>query len=165
MQRFYITVSMIGKAMVLEVVPDPLVRIQFRSIRREVLDRQSRMPLYEFFHEFTSVSLTSIPDQNHRAANMLKELAHKGRNVVSINAMIRKETKKEIQSVTLGGDADCRDRGDFSSPTSDMLQRGGLSAWCPGSTDNRKQREPAFVGKYDVCVRSTSFFLSEPNPV
>jgi len=137
--------------------PDAFVRIEFRRIRREVLDMETGMPTLEFRQRFSVVSCRIVEDGDHWTPQVSKKIAeehaHLLANVVEVKLV------EKAQMLALRTDRDSRDDGDFV-PSVVMPMHRGVAPRCPGLDHIRDQQEPGFVGKDDVGTQPRSVFFT-----
>jgi len=137
--------------------PDAFVRIEFRRIRREVLDMETGMPTLEFRQRFSVVSCRIVEDGDHWTPQVSKKIAeehaHLLANVVEVKLV------EKAQMLALRTDRDSRDDGDFV-PSVVMPMHRGVAPRCPGLAHIRDQQELGFVGKDDVGTQPRSVFFT-----
>jgi hypothetical protein len=64
----------------------------------------------------------------------------------------------EAEALAARADRDSGNRGDVLAPIPMMDER-GLAPRRPRSADGRRQLEAGFIGKHEVCVQASRFFL------
>lgn len=151
--------GLVGKAMILEVAPHILHRIDFRRIRREpfvapVLHGTNRLLGLEGF-----VRTQSIPHQHNRSANMAMQLTQKPDDRRRIEILIRMETKPKREASAIGRNAHGRDGRNLAMGTGSGPHKRRLTTGSPGSANERRHEESAFVDENQPGFQSRGFFL------
>ena len=105
-----------------------------------------------------SVDAGVVPDDNHVATKVAKEMCEKAADFVVTDVL---GMNPEIQShaSSLRRDADSRDDGEAIMPVAVTNNR-RLTARCPGFAEGRNQKEARLVGEDDVGTQPRSVFFT-----
>lgn len=137
----------------LEVTPEPFVWVEFGSIRREVLDKESTAMLpEEIANESGAMGVEVIPDENDGAADVPQEVAQEDKHLGRGDNAGSDEDKEP------GVGAYPRNGGELR-PGIPMHEDGGLAARRPGAYPGRHQPERRFIGKDQRGAELLDFFL------
>lgn len=151
--------SVVRQGVELHMAPDRFDRVEFRRVSREILAVQPRMAPKEAFHRRGFVDVEIVPDEDDVSTEMAEEVPQEEDHPFGVDIQIGGQGKVKSDPVTPGRDRDdCDDR--YLLPVaSSLVEDWRLSARCPGSTDQRRQKQPAFVEENEVGVQPPGVFF------
>jgi hypothetical protein len=155
----YISWDTVGKRS-FEIRPDEFVRIEFWSIGWKKMDMQSWMFREKTTHRACSVNQTSVPKQDHVAAQVPKEDREKLDHLPLSDVLLGMETCVEGEMPMLWRDRKCRDRRDFC-PGACRPEKGSSSLRGPGTGNDWNKEEAALIKERQMGSKSCGFFLCE----
>jgi len=161
-QVFHVVGNKVGQLAVFAVVPDLLVRIQFRRIGRKPLHIN---PIAKSGLQTPHPAAMDHPPVNHKndsCREMLQQISHKRLKIVGTNIVV---FNRKIQPQTAAFRRAGYGRNHRQPiPAIPTAQNGRLPFGSPCPPDGRLEHKPAFVQKNDGFTRSAGFFLYAANP-
>src|ERR1700730_2780199 len=142
----------VGQRVVFPIAPDVLDRIEFRSVGRQVVQRQAA-PLAgdKLSDQPTAMSVGAIPDYQQSARQMPQQVAEEVHDLGSTNGSLV-EPKIEVPASDAG-------RGREHFPVKVILQHRSLSARGPSAHPMGPLAQPALVDEDDGAPLAERFFL------
>jgi hypothetical protein len=142
--------------------PDVLGRIEFRRVRREVMDIEPRMIGQERADLTSAMDRAAIPQQGDGAAQVTEEVPEEGVDV---------ETRK-IPGTTAEVEGHAAPLGRDGQPATDreaivavaVAHARRLTFGRPGPADVGDEQEPAFIDEEEMGATSSGVFLSAAMP-
>lgn len=139
--------------------PHTLVRVQFGSVRGEVLQMQARHPLEERAHEGAAVDVGAIKQHDHGAAKMTKQVAQERHDVGRVEVLVQLAAEVEPAPTPVGAEREGgKDRD--AVVLLPVAQQRGLAAWSPGAPHARRQLESRFVQEDEVGAQPRGVFFT-----
>ena len=80
---------MIGHAVILEVAPHILDRIEFGCVGRQPFDRESRVDRPPILELFAAMGVESIPHENDVSSKMAEQIVQEGNDLGRADVLIR----------------------------------------------------------------------------
>ena len=140
-----------------QVGPDMLRRIELRRIGREPLGLDARMRDQVGLHQPAPVDRTVVPQQDHRAPQMLQQRAEEGADLHAGEVPVV-ATEVESQVPTFGRDGKRRERRE-AIPLEPVLEDRRVALRPPGAGDGGDEQEAALVEEDQGGAESISLFL------
>jgi hypothetical protein len=130
----------------LGVIPNPLVRVELRSVRRQPMGPKLWVERKEVPNQSrVVVDVDSVPDDVHGAPELAAQEAKELDDVLRPDVpVVLEEVKVQAQPLALGTDRDGADGGDPIMATPALLD-GSLSARGERSPDQRCEHEARFI--------------------
>jgi len=152
----------VGQA-ALEMVPDALVGVQFRSVGGESDQVQASGARQQLLDGFATVDRAVVQQDEQMAGNLLKQMAQERRDLFSLDVVL---VELAVQSTVAPprADRDTRDGRDTVVPV-DVANDGGLSDDSPRPADRGDQEEAGFVDKDDVGCQPRGVFFTAGHTV
>ena len=151
--------GIVGEGIGLQPRPQVLDGVEFRSVRRQVL-QVSRAGQNAFVDELALVGLEAIPDEHDGRAQLALQMLEEVHRIFGIDVGIGVQPKIQRQAVALGRDADGCDRGDFLVAAPALAHKRCLSAQAPGAAHQRGHEHAGFVDKDDRGAQSRGVFFT-----
>jgi len=140
----------------LPVTPDVLDRVQFRCVRRKIGSGNPALQTGNvILHQSAAVSWQTIPDDQQRLVQVTHEGLKKVHDLFLLDGPCI-DSKVEVPQCETGSDRQ-------TLPIKVVLQDGGLSARCPGTTTMRSLTQSAFVDEDEDTPLPARFFFSAGN--
>lgn len=138
--------------------PDLLVRIELRGIGRKGFETKPGNPATEIVHGREAMELQSVPQHDHRTAQVAKEVGEEGENfdqadVVMVPLVVEPEALAE------GADRDPRDDRD-AIVALPMPEQRRLATRRPGPQHGRREHEARFVYEDEVGSQPDGVFFT-----
>lgn len=146
----------------LEIVPDELIGVEFRGIAGEKVRLQTRVPAQELFDRTAFMNRTSIPEQDHGAAQVLEQLPEEPGRFRRFDVLVAIESGVEADAPLAWRNADGRD-GRYLGPASGATQARSLPPGCPSPNDVGDEQEAALIEEYQMGPKFFGFFLYGAN--
>jgi hypothetical protein len=142
----------------LKMVPDSLIRIQLRGVRRERHEVKSRRPAQEFPHWLASMGIEIIQENDQVTANLAQKMAEEYRDFFPPDVVLIK-IAVERASITLMTDSNPRNGRDavMAIPMTDDRR---LTHRAPCLSDRGNQQEARFVEENDVGRQPRGVFFT-----
>jgi hypothetical protein len=142
----------------LKMVPDSLIRIQLRGVRRERHEVKSRRPAQEFPHWLASMGIEIIQENDQVTANLAQKMAEEYRDFFPPDVVLIK-IAVERASITLMTDSNPRNGRDAVMAIPMMDDR-RLTHRAPCLSDRGNQQEARFVEENDVGRQPRGVFFT-----
>lgn len=142
----------------LEMVPNSLVRIQLRSMRREGQEMKSPRAAQEFPHRFAPMGIAVIQKDDQVAADLTQKMAEERRHFFPLDVILIKMTveRAPIALMTDSNPGDGRDA--VMAITMTDSRRPPDRA--PGLPDRGNQQEARFVDENDMGRQPRGVFFT-----
>jgi hypothetical protein len=138
---------------VLQVAPDPLVRIQLGTVARESVDLETGMGLEELVHHPRAVAGSIVPEHHDRSSPYVaKEVVEERHHLRASDRLL---VDSEVEATRRGHPTDRREL----RPSSLMKQYRGLPYRRPGLGGVRDQREATLVREDHYGSSASGFFF------
>ncbi len=147
----------VGQWIAVEVAPQVLDRVEFRSIGRKVF-KMSGVWRDAFIDQRTVVRLEAIPDEDDRRAQVVLQVFEKIHHALSVGVGIGKQAKVKRHAIACGGDAQGGDCRDLLMTSCALPEYRGVPAQAPRAAHERGHQEPRFVEKDQRGVQAGSVF-------
>lgn len=147
----------IGEVLLCQL-PDPLVGIELRRIRREALQMEALGAGTELPHEQTTMKTHPVPKHEDVAAEVPEQLAQEV-PCLQLPDILGVELKVEVQAAPGGRHRDSRDRRD-TVPSIAVMNGRCLADGRPGGGDGRCQLESRFVDEDEVGTQPLGVFFT-----
>lgn len=148
--------SPIGQCVV-HLVPDALIRVEFRCVRRESLEVDSREATTELANGFALVGFSIVPYHDDMPAQMTKQVAEELADLGLLNILAVKLAIQPKPSAR-GADGHGGNSRDLVVLVR-VVDDGSLAARPPGTADRRDQEIPGFVNKGDMGTQPRRVFF------
>lgn len=142
----------------LQMVPDPFIRIQLRSIARELKGSNDRVVFEPLLDRRSSMRHATIPEQNETFRQMPFEMLQKLNDLRPTDVLLRMKSHVKRNPFALQRYANRRNRG-YLRPTPSTRQDGRLPTRCPGSSYRRDQEKATLIEEYQRDATPSSVFL------
>ena len=141
--------------------PDKLIRVEFRSIGRERIDVEARMPLDKDTDEGTAMDRAAIPQQDHVTSQVSEQVPEKAddlhaRDIGSVKPRVEPKPAPARRNSEAG---DGRD----AEPLIPMPELGSLSPGSPRVMHVGNEQEPTFVEENQMGFPLKGVFLYGAN--
>lgn len=158
-ERIDIEERPIGQRIHLQIAPEILHRVEFRSVGwKEVIIERWRVS-DEGLNLLGAMGQQPIPHQNNWAVQLSDEMTKKLYHQTRIDIHIRMQTEIEMDAIPTGGDAESSNGRNFLVRSSALVQHGGLPSWMPTAANQRSHQQATFVKEHKVCSQPAGFFL------
>jgi hypothetical protein len=139
------------------LIPDALIRVEFRSVGREAFQAQPRETTTEFADGFAFMGFAIVPYHDHRAAQMTQYVAQEFTHFGLLDVLAM---QAEVQADTSAMRAD-RQGGDGGNLVVFVAVAGQRrpTARAPGAPNGRNQEEAGFVDESEVGAQPRGFFF------
>jgi hypothetical protein len=144
--------------MVLEMVPDSFVGVQFRSVRGERHEVKTARASEEFLHRIAAMDGAVVQQHDQMPTDLTQEMAQEDDHLCALNVVLVEQAVQRAMEAPRA-DGDPGDRGD-SVVAIPMMHDGGLSDRTPRFAHGRDQEEPRFVDKQDVGRQPCGVFFT-----
>ncbi len=148
----------VGEPPVFEIIPDLLLRLQFRRVRRQADHVPVAMGGEVTMHLAMPVRIPAVPEQHEGSAEMASEVPEKFEDVRAADVLAGMERQVE-------GDAPAARRHDERADRRGLLvgagpdgQERGLPPERPGAAEQRGHQKPRFVQADQARAESSQFF-------
>lgn len=138
--------------------PHPLVRVEFWSVGREVLEVQARVAPQQLDQRTTLVGLGAIQDGDDRPAKVAQEMAEEERHA-GLTDVLKRELVVQAKTLTLRTDRDRRDDRNPIVPLTVAVD-GRLTSRRPSPQHGGNQEETRFVRKDEVGTQPCGVFFT-----
>ena len=145
---------------ILEMVPDLLLRLQLRRIRRQPDHVPVAMRGKVAAHVPMPVRIPIVPEQHERSAEMASEMPEKVEDVWAADVLARIERQVQGDAPAARRYDERAERGDLLMRTGPYRQHGSDSAQRPCAPEERRHQKPRFVQADQARVESGQFFLA-----
>lgn len=102
-----------------ELIPDKLIRINLRSVSGEPVNMETGVFRQEFLDHPSLVGSTIVPEQDHRFAQMPRQVFEKPGHLGRADVFLLVELGIKCNLSSFRGDRECRDSRDFSPASGD----------------------------------------------
>jgi len=150
----------VGEPPILEMVPDLLLRLQLRRVRRQPDHMPVAMGREVVTHLPVSVRLPAVPEQHKGPAEMSPEMPEELKDVRAADVLAGMEGQVQGDASAARRHDECADRGDFLVRACPNGQRGSNPAKRPGAAEQRGHQKPRFVQANQARAESGQFFLA-----
>ncbi len=151
-------VSLTIREALLGQLPDSLVGVELRRIRREALQVEPRGASAKLTYELPSMGISAVP-QDDDVPRELPEQPSKKVPGLELSNVFRVELKVKVEALAAGRNRDSRDHGDPVASI-EVMNRGRLAHGRPGAGDRRGQLEAGFVGEDEVGTQPPGVFFT-----
>lgn len=137
--------------------PNEFIRVEFRSIGWKPIDVEPLMPFDKGLHFSPPVNGATIPEEEDKAAKMLKHIPEKEPNLRP-GDVGHVERDEQAHSLALRRN---RDRGDRGNPVAFVAVPvdGSIARGRPCLADVGNEHEPAFIKEHEMGPKFLRFFL------
>lgn len=138
-------------------LPDALIGVELRGIAGEAVEVEPRIAGLESPDRVAAVDRAVVPDDDHGAAQMAKEIAEEGAHLGVLD-VLRREQEVQAAAPATRTDRQTRDHRDAIASLA-VAQERGLASRRPGAPHARDQEEPRLVDEDEVGAQPRGFFL------
>jgi len=149
----------IGQRLLFKPSPKVFHRIKFRSVRWKEADVNIRRLSEKLINLFSSMRQEAIPDYEDGGFELPVQLAQEVPNMSGIEVAVRKKPEIKPYTLSLRRDTQRRYCRNFLVRASSLKQDRGISPWRPGSTNDRRHKQTAFVYEDNTGFKPRCFFL------
>ena len=143
----------------LQMIPNPFIRIQLRSITRKFKGTDVRPMLSEpLFDRSSLVRHATIPDQDEAFRQMPVEMLQELKDLRPTDIFVRMKSDIKTDPSGFNRDADSRNRGNLR-PTPSTRQDRSVATWSPRPPNGRNQQKATLVKKHRRDTTPLSVFL------
>jgi hypothetical protein len=142
-----------------EVRPKVLDGIEFRSVRRKVLQMCGTRH-NALVDELALVGLEAVPDQHDGRSQLMLQMLQELHGALGVDVGIRMESKVQGNPIPFGQDADRGDGGDLLMRTAALAQDRCVPAQAPGAAHQGRHEHPGFVEKNDGGSQACGVFFT-----
>lgn len=135
----------VRKLVPFQVRPDLLDRVEFRSVRRQQFDLQTRVIGQQLANLGALVHAAAVPDQDDRATQVTQQLANEPSHRRRFEMIVGKRAEVEAQTPSLRRDGQSGDERDLVAMLGPMLKDGSFALGSQGAADQRTEQSAAFV--------------------
>lgn len=121
-----------------EVGPNEFIGIELGRVAWEAVKTQTCGGAQELLHEYAAVLVDIVPHDEDQPIQALEQQAQESNDIRGADVAVTKESGVKRDLLSIGLDADRRDRRDLGPPASAPQDR-SLPARCPGPGDGRNQ--------------------------
>ena len=163
-ERCKVIGAVVGQVSGRKMRPEIFNRVEFRSVGGKTLNMQPVfVPEEKCFGFFAPMGRQTVPQKNHRAANVSPQRPKEPRDRRTIDGVVSKREKQpDIASRGSGGKSTDQ-REPF--PGKRLLQAGRLPFGRPRAADARSLGEARFVMKNERGAELPGFFLCAATPL
>jgi len=156
--------SEVGESCVLRVTPNAFVRVEIRSVGRQLLRHDARMPTKVFPNDNRSiVNVDSIPHDCHGLAEMPVEQSQELDDILGVDVfVVRQQVEVQPDASPFRAHRDGADRRDPISPIPAVVRR-RLSAGCESSSNRRSEHKAGFIEENERCFPPARVFFRRRN--
>lgn len=142
----------------LEMVPDSLIRIQFRGVRREWHEVKSLRSAQEFAHRLAPMGIEIVQKNDQVAADLAQKMAEERRDFFPLDVVLIKMAVKRA-SVALMTDSN-PGNGRYAVMTIPMMDERRLAHRAPCLSNRGDQQEARFVEENDMGCQPRGVFFT-----
>ncbi len=135
----------VGENAVLQVFPQVFDGVEFRSVRWQSFERQSREVTLDGANRVAFVHRPAVPHDDHRSAQTPQQAAEEIRRSLLIHKCLGVGRKVQPQMSPPWRDGQCCRGRDPITMAAPSLQHGSLSARRERASNQRREQEAAFV--------------------
>lgn len=149
----------VGQRIGLQVTPEVLHRVKFRSIGREKFKLDAGMALEPATKVTRPMAGEVIPKDDQGQGQMAQQLAQKVDKQRSSDIFVGMQTKVKGNPVPRGIHTERSEYRNLLVRSSPLPQDGSLSAGSPAAADQRGHQQAALVEEDQKSLQSPGFFL------
>lgn len=151
--------GIVGQRIGLEVSPEVFDGIEFRGVRRQVLQMR-RAGQDALVEELALVGLEAVPDEHDGGAQLALQMLEEIHGALGVDVGIRMQPKVQSESVAGGCDAKGCDGRHLLVTAPALSQQWSLPAQTPGAAHQRGHEHAGFVQKDDRRSQARGVFFT-----
>lgn len=159
-QFVHVVRGVVGQRMTLQVAPAVFVGVQLRRVRRQKFRVESWMPSEIGLNLFAPMSIQAIPDQDHPAALVPKQVAQKSDHLLLADRVVRMEMEIPPHTTTARRNGQRADQRQVTVVPRAGLQDGRLTARSPSAMHERTHENAGFVDEHKRAAAAGGLFFS-----
>ncbi len=144
----------------LQVTPDVLRWVQFRSIGRQEYCLPILFPNDMAMNKARPMGHEPIPYQEDGTLAMPAEMLEEGKNPRRRDIGLGMKTKEQSDAVSFGQDDQGRNRGNFPIGVGPVVKERCLARWSPCPPHQRHHQKPAFIEKNEGGAYPSGVFFT-----
>ncbi len=142
----------------LEVTPNVFIGVELRGVPRKTIRVEPRVLLNELPHQNAPVLAATVPEEDHRATEVPKQLLKKPDDLGRLDVLVTMEPGVQGDASPPRRDADRGDGRDLG-PVSSTAQMRRVTPRRPGSDHAGHQQEAALIKERQMGATSCGLFL------
>src|SRR5438270_2054391 len=151
--------SEVGQLLVLAPVPQVLHRIQFRRVRRKVVQVQTGKFLAQLPHRLATMHVPIVVDQNQRSTHRVQQIPQEQRVTLGIKVGVDQRLIVQLDVPARWRKTQGRSHRDFLAMARALNQQRRATAWRLSWPRQRRQQKAAFIAENQGRVQVAGFFL------
>lgn len=146
-QFMHIVQGLVRQRVHFEVAPEIFNGIELRSIRGQEDGTDMTMIGQEVCDTPRAMCLQTIPDQDHRSADLAIQLGEEFYGTQGVDIGIAAQAKVQVNPVTLRRHAQSTDSGHLLVRAGTLMDHRGVAPGRPATADQRRHHHARFVDK------------------